>query len=348
MRPSQALLVAIPVFVLTLSAARDAPAQPPPPPAQPPPPPPPQSQTPSPPLQPPPFQPHPLQPRPSQPPLVQWAPPPAASPVWSRAQPPEKLPGVSAKGIPLAQRGGVRVDLAGFRAVGTNYYAFVGNDAPISTVDVVVQFPLRDHTFLDAILPIGFVAIGNPTFGAHHVARVRERVWISAGGLAAFPLVKVRGYDLISATRGLWDGFSFSRNVFSVVGRLGVEGHVGPVQIRGQLDPILGIPTDVDGNAHFTLQHACEVQLGHMIGGGLRYQGVLFATRSNPWGSSNPWYLPSSPSHDRYQGALEPFLALRRQILSFRVGFVIPLDKPLGPPFVGGWGARASIGAHID
>jgi len=77
------------------------------------------------------------------------------------------------------------------------------------------------------------------------------------------------------------------------------------------------------------------------IGGGLRYQGVAFATKSNPFDDT-----------DHYQGALEGFFRFYRDPIFARLGVMFPLDTPLGEPNSGSrarsWGVRASTGFNLD
>ena len=97
----------------------------------------------------------------------------------------------------------------------------------------------------------------------------------------------------------------------------------------------------------FAVQHALEIQAGHEIGGGLRYQGVAIPT-DNPGvvGTDNTNFGGSGTDH--YQGALEPFFRLYHDPAFFRLGLLLPLNDPLGLPFDHTWGVRSTIGFSID
>jgi hypothetical protein len=91
----------------------------------------------------------------------------------------------------------------------------------------------------------------------------------------------------------------------------------------------------------FAFQHAVEVQVGHAIGGGLRYQGVLIATNNDTLGTSGP-------NADHYQGCFELFFRLYHNPLFFRLGLLLPVDPPLGHAFDKSWGVRSSFGFNLD
>lgn len=352
-------LGALPIFVLGALIAGSASAQPAPPAAQPPPTPPaqplpvmpaqplpvmpaqPPMQAPLPPAQPPlpPAQP-PLQPPPPAEPRPWVQPAPAAQPGWGDSpaaspsyapQPPKPTsdPGISAKGLPLSLRGGIRVDASAFH--------IAGDDTPWNTIDVTAHIPVLDHTFLDATFPLALGAVGNPTIGMRHVVRPSDHLWIQVGGFFGFPLLSFRNGDSFGLARGFWDNFAFVPETVPIGVRFGMEGHTGIVALRGQLDPIVGVPIARRRDPQFVIQSAVEIQIGHTIGGGLRYQQVIFATESNPM-----------EDRDHYQGALEPFFVLERELIHLRLGLLLPLDRQLGAPFAGGWGVRASMGVHID
>jgi hypothetical protein len=92
------------------------------------------------------------------------------------------------------------------------------------------------------------------------------------------------------------------------------------------------------------VQHALELQIGHAIGGGIRYQGVGFGTDTlgdtfgNGFGSA-----------DKYQGTMEMFFRLYRDPIFTRVGFMLPLDTPIGTTNdKRNWGVRAQVGFTLD
>ncbi len=130
-----------------------------------------------------------------------------------------------------------------------------------------------------------------------------------------------------------------------------MEGHVGVVELRAQMEPVWGASISSSQDHYFAFQHAVEVQFGHLIGGGLRYQGVLVAT-NNPELVQLPEASGTSsgntPGTDHYQGLLEPFFKLYHDPIFLRVGLLIPIAAPLGPPFIQAWGTRGTLGWSLD
>jgi hypothetical protein len=236
-------------------------------------------------------------------------------------------------------RGGLIADFAALRVPGAQN--------PIAAIDVIARIPVADRTFFDAVIPIGFGAIGNPMLGMHHVLRPADSVWLSLGGAVGFPLANVRGFEQFSIARALWDYQEFGAYLVPFVARADFEAHSGIAELRVQLEPAWGVsvqpsqPFGTSGAQHyFALQHALEVQVGHAIGGGLRYQGLAVAT--------------DTLGDDHYQGAVELFLRVYRDPLFARLGFVVPIDKPLGSVDTGvgsssrTWGIRAQTGFNLD
>ncbi|MFO0760603.1 MAG: hypothetical protein U0359_29250 [Byssovorax sp.] len=273
-------------------------------------------------------------PPPSAPP--QWAPPPSAPPPW--APPPEAPPpasdGITAKGLPLSQRGGVFLDGAGLSSPGVQ----------VGTLDFLAKIPIRPHTFVDAILPLGFVNIigagfsgslvglGNPMMGVHHVLAPSDRTWLTLGGAFGFPLVTT--YDGFSAARAVWDFQEFAVTTVPFALRAAFETHMSFIEMRAQLEPIFGISHRSGVDHLFGVQHAFEVQAGHQIGGGLRYQGMVFGTKAI--------------GNDQYQGAFELFFRLYHDPLLLRLGLLLPVDKPLGQAFDNTWGFKVMTGWTLD
>ena len=237
--------------------------------------------------------------------------------------------GVSAKGLPFSQRGGLTLDAAAM--LGTR------SPVPLTVMDVLARIPVADRTQLDLVAPIAFGAMGNPMIGARHVFRVHDQVWISLGGHFGLPLVDGKGLVGFSAARGYWDSQAFARQTVPFAVRTGLEYVEGIASLRVQLEPVFGIAIDHNVEHLFAIQHAVELQLGHVIGGGLRYQGVGMVTEGF-----------SGSKDDRYQATLEPFLRLQRDPIFARLGVMMPLDKPLGAPFENGWGARVVVGYSLD
>jgi hypothetical protein len=258
----------------------------------------------------------------------------------------------------MAQRGGIVADVSGLLTSQQN-----GNGGtPNAVVDLVVRIPIAEHTFVDADLPLGFGALGNPMVGVHHVFRPADRLWLTLGGAFGFPLINNAGLEAFAAANAFWDAERFMAYKMPFAIRLGLEGHAGLFEFRVQGDPVWGLsiascppPGPFGGggcndsrDVHFAaFQHAFEVQVGHEIGGGVRYQGVATGTNtpsivgvdSTNFGGSGP---------QRYQGSLEPFFRLYRDPVFFRLGLLMPLNNPLGAPFDHTWGVRATVGYSLD
>ena len=238
--------------------------------------------------------------------------------------------GVSATGLPWSQRGGIRLDVAGLLIKGNNRN-------PIATMNLGVDIPVRDRTFITTSLPFVFGALGNPMLGARHVYRPSDRLWIHASGAFGFPLVNIRNFDTFSMARGLWDMQDLAVKMIPFALKAGVEWHSGIVELRGEIDPVFGVSISEGDSHHFAIQHAIEAQIGHTIGGGLRYQGVGFGTKTNPLDGD-----------DHYQGAFEPFFVVRKNPIFVRLGILLPADKQMGAPFDSTWGMRATMGWNLD
>jgi hypothetical protein len=259
----------------------------------------------------------------------------------------------------------------------------------IGSFDLVVHIPVLPHTFVDADLPFGFIAanqfmgfsggpvggaaaLGNPMVGMHHVFRPVDRFWIHLGGALGAPLARIAGSDALALAQGLWDVHHFATADMPFSARLALEGHAGVFEFRADLNPVWAVsleappsmtspfaqPPTTTGHL-FAFQHAVEVQAGHAIGGGLRYQGVLIATNNDSLNTS-------PPNGDHYQGCFELFFRLFHDPVFFRAGILMPVDPPLGPAFhasspppptnpaminnptTSSWGARATMGYNLD
>jgi hypothetical protein len=252
--------------------------------------------------------------------------------VWGPQEPPRDeapdRPGVTAEGLPLGLRGGLKLELSRLNAG--------DDDLTFGTLDVVAQIPIRPRTFLDARLPLVVGSLGNPMVGVHHVARLGEGAWFTAGGAFGFPLVN-RRQDFLEAgimQQAYWNAHEFSPETVPIMAALGFEAHAGVALFRVEAEPVLYISTQKRGDpVELAFQHAAEIQFGHEIGGGLRLQGVLFAT---------------SDANDIYQSAMEPFFIFEHDLLFLRLGLLLPLDERLGPPFEETWGFRAATGIRLD
>lgn len=273
-----------------------------------------------------------------------WQPPPAApAPGYLPPQdgPEPKIDGITAKGLPLSQRGGILADVSALRISRAN--------APIAAIGLVARIPIADRTFFDAVLPLGFGAVGNPMVGVHHVFRPGDRTWLNLGGAFGVPLINASGFQGFQAARAFWDMQEFSPYTVPFVLRFGVETHSSLFELRAQLEPAWGISVQPanqfggggGGNHLFAIQHAVEVQVGHAIGAGLRYQAVAVLTDTLTSNTSN--------SFDHYQAAAELFFRLYHDPIFTRLGLLLPINDPLGN--AGGarsWGVHAQIGFNLD
>ncbi|HSN98292.1 MAG TPA: hypothetical protein VLS89_08335, partial [Candidatus Nanopelagicales bacterium] len=215
-----------------------------------------------------------------------------------------------------------------------------GDDAlAFGTLDIVSQFQVAQRVFVDARLPLTVGSLGNPMLGVRGVARPAERFWITLGGSFGFPLIG-DDEDLIAAgsfSQAWWNLHQYAPETVPIMLHSAFEGHVGEVGIfRAEVDPVLYLLLDPERNddgMELAMQFAGEFQLGHTIGGGLRFQGVWLAT---------------SNINDNVQIAMEPFFIMEREHLFLRFGMLLPLTDPLGTPFDPVWGVRAATGIHFD
>lgn len=235
---------------------------------------------------------------------------------------------MTAKGLPLGLRGGLKLEVSRLTA---------GDDEfSLGSLDIVGQIPLADRTFLDARLPLVAGSLGNPMLGAHHVARPGQSFWISVGGAFGFPLIQRRD-DLLAVgqlSQAYWNAHEFAPETVPILADVAIEAHAQPAILRAEIEPVVFVSTRDRGDpVELSLQHALELQFGHEIGGGLRLQGAWLAT---------------SDARDVYQAALEPFFLVEQELLFFRFGLLLPLDEVLGPPFEESWGVRAATGIRLD
>jgi len=241
---------------------------------------------------------------------------------------------------------------------------FVGGSTSgvsVGAIDLVARVPILPRTFLDADVPVGFTAnsggsagvVGNVMVGAHHVFRPTDRLWFNLGGAFGFPLLKLANVESLAVAKGFWDLEQFGDQLVPFAVRAGMEAHAGVFEFRVEVDPVFGISiigpqqftgiSGADGHDLFALLHAVEIQAGHEIGGGLRYQGVLIATDNAGFGTAS-----GSPGTNHYQGVFEPFFRVYHGPIFFRLGLFLPVDTPLGAAFNKSWGVRLATGFSFD
>jgi hypothetical protein len=148
-------------------------------------------------------------------------------------------------------------------------------------------------------------------------------------------------YEGPPAGRAYWDLHEFFPDILPLGGQFGVEWHTGGFILRGDFDLTGYAPIARNDDADATFQHAIELQFGHRIGGGLRLQGIWMPTFED---------LDVSHSLEGtfYQAALEPFFVFEHRLMYLRLGIMMPLDEPLGPPFAEAWGFRLGTGIRIE
>jgi hypothetical protein len=148
-------------------------------------------------------------------------------------------------------------------------------------------------------------------------------------------------YEGALVGRGLWDFQDFWPRAIPL--RVGARTELfggSLVAFRAMLDLVL-LPPVGDNDFELVTQHAVELQLGRITGGGLRVQGVALPTFDDT-------DVRSSFEGDLYQLAVEPFFAYQGEQLFARAGILMPLDGLLGPAFVESWAYRLSAGFHVD
>ncbi|WP_441290479.1 hypothetical protein ACSRUE_07895 [Sorangium sp. KYC3313] len=248
--------------------------------------------------------------------------------------------------VPRSQRG----------AIGLETSSFTGGDSAVSGLSVALfaRMPFAQHTFLDVRLPFGLAiaertdaVLGNVTLGAHHVAHVGRTLWLTVGGDVGLATLSGQthhhaSYEPVSASRAYWDLHEYFPSILPIHARLGAEAHVGSLVIgRFQLEPVLYIPLGRNKEYEVAIQHAAELQIGHGIGGGVRVQGMALPTFDNV-------SIRHAVARNLYVLAIEPFLAIERNLAFLRTGLLLPFDEELGPPLDHTWGFHFTAGVRVD
>ncbi|XXX75963.1 hypothetical protein WMF30_50775 [Sorangium sp. So ce134] len=247
--------------------------------------------------------------------------------------------------VPRGQRG----------AIGVETSSFTGGDSDVSGLAVAIfaRMPFTENTFLDVRVPFGLAidertdaVLGNVMLGAHHVARVGGKLWLTVGGAVGLATLSGQthdhaSYEPVGASRAYWDLHEFFPSILPIHARLGAEAHVGPLIARLQLEPLLYIPLGRNEEYEVAIQHAVELQVGHGIGGGVRVQGMALPTFDNV-------DIRHAVARNLYVLALEPFLAMERKAAFLRAGLMLPFDEELGPPLDHTWGFHLTAGVRTD
>ncbi|MBI4703988.1 MAG: hypothetical protein HY744_23005 [Deltaproteobacteria bacterium] len=300
-----------------------------------------------------------------------WAAPGAAAP------PPQEPQTVTREGIPLGYRGGFAIDAAGFASGRSDALSVAA-----AALALTARVRLYERTFLEPRLPFGFrqsaeekdrgFVLGNPSLAGQHVLVLTPTIWLALGGGFGLPVLSraVQAdavYAPLSYPNGVWNLHEYYPDIVPVFVRAGLETHFGQFLLRVQANPVLYVPSprtrlvavspttaqNVRYNANYELafEHAAELQYGHEIGGGLRVQGVALPTfaqvdSGHPFGGD----VAHDPDDkgDFYHFSIEPFFAVERELLFLRLGLMMPINRPVGPPFDQSWGLRLTTGLHVD
>jgi hypothetical protein len=238
--------------------------------------------------------------------------------------------------VPLARRGRIALELAGFTDDS-------GQDSLLALA-LDVHWPVAQRTFADARVPMAGFFPGNVMLGVDRVSRLDPRGFFAYGVQVGVPLVTKRSSQdrlfPFSYAHGLWNMHEYRSDFLPIKLAAGYERLIGAAMtFRLDLEPVLSIPIGTYGyNAAFALQHAVELQYGHSLGFGLRVQGVA-ATED----------AIRSDAYDPYQLSIEPFVVARRAMGFARLGLLMPVDGSVaGPAFGQAWGLRLFAGLHID
>jgi hypothetical protein len=225
-------------------------------------------------------------------------------------------------------------------------------------MDLTASVPVASKTFVGVRLPLGLTiaenrlsdrtlaVLGNIPVGVHHVIRYPYGIFITYGLELAVPTLSGQAngpdnYEAPAAARAYWDLHELFPDILPVGIEAAGEWHSGFVALRAEFKFLEFFPMAGNDTVDMVLQHAIEVQFGHRVGGGLRLQGVWLPTFSE-------LDVAHSLEGDLYQAALEPFFAFEHRSMFMRLGILMPLDEPLGPPFAEAWGFRFATGLRIE
>jgi hypothetical protein len=246
-------------------------------------------------------------------------------------------------GVPLTHRGGLQIETAFFKS---GEYDLAGGSLAIEG-----RLPLTERLFLDARLPLAIATattVGNPALELRGIVPFGQgrHFFIVGGGLGVPILDEDTQFEEPAITaalaNALWDLHEVSPWTFPLVARLGTEHHVGRlVIVRTQLDPVVSIPYGENDEPELTLQSAAELQIGQVIGGGVRMQAVFLPTWDD---AQNDLDIEG----DLAQLAFEPFFSYEGDAFASRIGLMMPVDELAGPPFETAWGLRVGFGLRLD
>ncbi len=193
---------------------------------------------------------------------------------------------------------------------------------------------------------------GNLMGGIENLVQIAHGLWLAAGVSLGAPLhqdmasVPDYGYadGMWSIHESLWKTvpLRFGAGLEMVRGRFGLRVDLEPI-VLFPFDRPEPVATDPPNPFHpndvkLLFRHAVELQYGHSLGVGLRYQGV-----ANSFGG-----FSARIAEDLYQGTVEPFVVVNREAGFARLGFLKTLDEDTAAHYRESWGLRLSGGFHLD
>ena len=247
--------------------------------------------------------------------------------------------------LPAPLRGGFGLD--------TSSFTYSEGDFSALSMALVASVPISRLDFVDARLPLGltlrdrsYAALGNIELGYHRVFRPKRRLWLTLGASLALPMMSSHAqgqnnYEAPAAAMAYYRLPDYFPDTLPVGLQFGGEYLAGPFVLRGELKMVLGFPVGRNDSVELFLPHALEIQFGQRIGLGLRVQGVGLPSFSE-------LDMAHSLEGHLYQVAVEPFFALEYKPMYMRLGMMMPLDEPLGPPFGDAWGFRMGLGVRLE
>ena len=195
---------------------------------------------------------------------------------------------------------------------------------------------------------------GNLMGGIEYLVAVARGLWLAAGFSLGAPLRQdLGGVPSYGYADGMWSIHESLWKTIPLRFGAGLEMVRGRFGLRVDLEPIVLLPFDrpappattrnppvrPDPNQiRLLFRHAVEVQYGHALGVGLRYQGV-----ANSFGG-----FSLNIAEDLYQGTVEPFVVVNRDAGFARLGFLKTLDEDTAAHYRESWGLRLSGGFHLD
>lgn len=285
------------------------------------------------------------------------APPPAATPASSAppATAPAELPPTDAAAPPPATKHDLPSNLRGRFALDTASFTDGGDALSTIALRLLASVPVSQRVALDARLPLGLglgnstaAVLGNIMLGAHATLPVGTSTWVSVGGAVGVPLLSGRtqrsqAYAAAQVPNALWNLHEYTPSVVPVELRAAIEHVWEPISLRAELAPVVMAPLGRNDQVEVAIMHAGEVEIGGVVAGGLRLQGVALPTFSQLKDTT-------FASKAAYQAAIEPFLAVQKPGYFLRAGFMLPLSNPLGysSTGLGTYGVRLAAGVHLD